>query len=70
MSAQEALQAALVAAWDEFFQEGLNLGVSHGFKKRHVRALSITYACKKLEKTCKEIAGKHADQVFADPGET
>jgi len=70
MSVKETLQTALIAAWDEFFQEGLTIGVSHGFKKRHVRTLSIAYACKQLEKACREIAGKHADQVFAEPGET
>jgi hypothetical protein len=69
MSVPETLQTALIAAWDEFFQEGLAMGVSHGFKERHVRSLSITYACKKLEKACKAIAGKHADDVFAKPEE-
>ena len=70
MSAKEALQTALIAAWDEFFQEGLAIGVAHGFKERHVRCLSISYACKQLEKACREIAGKHADEIFAEPGET
>jgi hypothetical protein len=69
MTAQEALKTALIDVWEEFYKEGLAKGVSQGFKERHGKCLSLSYACRKLEKTCKEIAGKHADEVFEKPEE-
>jgi len=64
IESKEKLKTALVEAWNEFFQEGLALGVSRGFNERHMRTLSINYASKELERTCRQITGEHADAVF------
>jgi hypothetical protein len=69
MTAQEALKTAIIDVWDEFYKEGLARGVAQGFKERHVKCLSLSYACRKLAKTCKVIAEKHADEVFEKPEE-